>query len=201
MTRETIRTLFSRNHSTIFPKMGVFLAGPTPPNGDMLTGWRRKVIEKLKLDERLGPAMIVVSPEPESGYWKDIELPKNTELNRVLNKQIPWEWQYLQLCDVTAFWLPTYWQEEDAAEFAGNIGPTTRWEFGYFLQEYLKERHKRKFIVGAPEDAESVKWAKRICSMHGIPWHNLAIENKSELVAKSFIEAIADALLEGGWEY
>jgi hypothetical protein len=196
-----IRTLFSRDHTTIFPRLGVFLAGPTPPNGEMLTGWRRKVIEKLKTDQRLGPAMVVVSPEPESGYWEDIDLPEDHELNRMLNKQIPWEWQYLKLCDVTAFWLPTYWTEEKSENYAPNIGPTSRWEFGYFLQEYLKNRTERRFIVGGPEDADSVKWAKRITDIHGIPWHSLAKEDKGELVADSFIEAIADALLEGNWAY
>lgn len=196
-----IRTLFSRAHTTIFPKLGVFLAGPTPPNGEMLTGWRRKVIEKLEADERLGPAMTVVSPEPESGYWKDIDLPEDSELNRILNKQIPWEWQYLKLCDVTAFWLPTYWTTEQAGAFAPNIGPTTRWEFGYFLQEYLKNRTEKRFIVGGPEDADSVKWAKRMTDMHGIPWHSLEKSNKDQLAADSFVEAIAEALLEGDWDY
>jgi hypothetical protein len=201
MTKEKIRTLFAREHSTIFPKLGVFLAGPTPENGQMIKGWRRKVIELLKADERLGPAMTVVSPEPESGFWADIDKSDGTELAEILNKQIPWEWQYLQLCDVTAFWLPTYWSQEKAGVFDANIGPTTRWEFGYFLQEYLKNPQRRSFIVGGPEDADSVKWAKRMTDMHGIPWHNLAISDKEKLVADSFVDAIADSLLSGNWNY
>jgi len=50
-----IRILFSREHTTIFPKLGVFLAGPTPPSGEMEKGWRRKVIDELKKDKRLNP--------------------------------------------------------------------------------------------------------------------------------------------------
>lgn len=162
MKENQIRTLFSRNHETVFPKLGVFLAGPTPPDGAMTTGWRRVVTERLKADKRLDASMIVVSPEPESGYWSEIDNlnPKN-ELEVVRDKQMPWELQYLNLCDITAFWLPTYWTAESAEEFAPNIGPTSRWEFGFFFQEYLKNPQKRHFIIGSPEDAESIKWAKK----------------------------------------
>jgi hypothetical protein len=197
-----IRELFSRSHDTIFPKLGVFLAGPTPPNGEMKSGWRRKIISELKKDHRLDPSMIVVSPEPKTGAWSEIDnrSPKN-ELEVVLDKQMPWELQYLGLCDITAFWLPTYWTKEEAGIFSPNIGPTSRWEFGYFLQEYLKNTQKRNFIIGSPEDAESIKWAKKITDIHGINWHFLKKEKKSALVAKSFIEEVATTLLNNKWKY
>lgn len=118
-----------------------------------------------------------------------------------MNKQTPWEWQYLTLCDITAFWLPTYWTLDAAGPFPANIGPTSRWEFGYYLQEYLKNPTKRTFIVGSPEDAESVKWAKRITDIHGIKWHFLKRENKEALVASSFIEEIATTLVDKKWAY
>ena len=57
-----IRTLYSREHTTIFPKLGVFLAGPTPPSGEMKIGWRRKIIDVLEKDNRLNPSMTVVAP-------------------------------------------------------------------------------------------------------------------------------------------
>lgn len=197
-----IRTLYSRKHETVFPKLGVFLGGPTPPDGEMKNGWRRIVVEKLKKDDRLDPSMLVVSPEPKSGFWSEIDNPnpKNT-LEAVQDKQMPWELQYLNLCDVTAFWLPTYWSKEKAEFFAPNIGPTSRWEFGFFFQEYLKNSRKRSFIVGAPEDAESVKWAKKITDIYGIKWHVLKKEEKSKLVADSFIEEIAKTLIENKWSY
>lgn len=202
MPHEPIRTLFSRQHDTVFPRLGVFLAGPTPPDGQMATGWRRVVTEKLKADNRLHPGMIVVSPEPESGYWADIDNDSpQSHLETVRDKQMPWELQYLKLCDVTAFWLPTYWNAETAAPFAPNIGPTSRWEFGYFLQEYLRQPQQRRFIIGGPDDADSVKWARKLTDIHGIPWYGLPVSRKNELVAPEFIEAIAQALLGGAWSY
>ena len=204
MTEEAkqIRILFSRNHETVFPKLGVFLGGPTPPSGEMKNGWRRKIVSELRKDKRLDPSMIVVSPEPKTGDWEEIDNthPKN-ELEVVRDKQMPWELQYLQLCDITTFWLPTYWTKEESEIFAPNIGPTSRWEFGYFFQEYLRNPRKRDFIIGSPEDAESIKWAKKITDIHGIKWHFLKKENKKELVAKSFIDEIANTLLKNKWKY
>ncbi len=202
MTHEKIRVLYSRQHQTIFPKLGVFLGGPTPPAGSaMTTGWRRVVISALENDARLKPSMVVVAPEPETGQWSDIDVPGTTQLAQVLNKQVPWEWQYLNLCDITAFWLPTYWQPEAAENFPANIGPTTRFELGYYLQEYLKNPLRRKFIIGSPEDAEGVKWAKRITDVHGIQWHFLPKAKKHKQVAESFIEEIATTLTQNQWEY
>ncbi|HMZ57577.1 MAG TPA: nucleoside 2-deoxyribosyltransferase domain-containing protein [Leptospiraceae bacterium] len=199
---EQLRVLYSRNHTTVFPRLGVFLAGPTPPTGEMLSGWRRKVIQSLCSDNRLDPSMTVVAPEPESGNWSDINiLEPNTKLTQVLNKQIPWELQYLNLCDITAFWFPSYWKHEQADVFPANIGPTSRFEFGFFLQEYLKNPLKRKFIIGSPEDSESIKWAKRMTEMNGIKWHTLKSNEKHKLVADSFIEEIAQTLIQNKWEY
>lgn len=201
METEKIRVVYSRNHTTVFPKLGVFLAGPTPQNGEMQNGWRRVLIEKLQNDKRLDPSMVVIAPEPESGNWNDILLKDNSLLSNVYNKQIPWEWQYLELCDITVFWLPTYYTKEKAECFSDNIGPTSRLEFGYYLQEYLKNPTRRKFIVGSPEDAESINWAKSITEMHNIKWHILKKEDKDLLVAASFIEEIVQTLLANKWNH
>ena len=202
MQGNKIRALYSRDHDTVFPKLGVFLGGPTAPSGEMQTGWRRKIVSALRDDSRLDPSMIVVSPEPESGNWADIDnLNPQNELEVVRDKQMPWELQYLQLCDITAFWLPTYWTKEEAGIFAPNIGPTSRWEFGYFLQTYLHNPSRRNFIIGSPDDAESVKWAKKITDIHGISWHYLKREEKDKLVVDSFIEEIATTLLKNKWRY
>jgi hypothetical protein len=202
MESNQIRTLFSRKHDTVFPKLGVFLGGPTPPSKEMENTWRRVIIKRLIEEKRLNPSMIVVAPEPESGNWADINnfSPKN-ELEVVGNKQMMWELQYLNLCDITAFWFPTYWTKETSGDFAPNIGPTSRFEFGYFLQEYLKNPQKKSFIVGSPEDAESIKWAKKITEIHGIKWHYLKNENKSDLVAQSFIDEIIETLIANKWNY
>ncbi len=196
---ETIRTLFSRNHEIVYPKLGVFLAGPTNPNGKMTNGWRRVITDKLKNDNRLNASMLIVSPEPEEGNWNTIEKPNTSFLNKIHNDQIAWEWQYLQLCDVTAFWLPTYFSEKIAGNFPNNIGPTSRWEFGYYFQEYLKNPNNKHFIVGSPEDAESVNWAKKLVASHGIKWHELKIKDKEKQIADSFIEEIALTLERNKW--
>jgi hypothetical protein len=202
MDSNQIRTLFSRKHETIFPKLGVFLGGPTPPSGEMKNGWRRVIIKRLIEEKRLNPSMVVVVPEPESGNWSDIDnvSPMN-ELDVVRDKQMMWELQYLNLCDITTFWFPTYWSREKSGEFDPNIGPTSRFEFGYFLQEYLKDPLRRRFIVGSPEDAESIKWAQKITDIHGIKWHYLKNECKSELVAQSFIDEIIETLIVNKWKY
>ena len=90
---------------------------------------------------------------------------------------------------------------EESDIFAPNIGPTSRWEFGFFFQEYLKNPQKRNFIIGSPEDAESINWARKITDMHSIKWHTLKKEEKSKLVADSFIEEIVQTLLKNNWKY
>ena len=195
--KKEIRTLFSRNHDTVTPKLGVFLGGASPPDGEMKAGWRRKIVTKLQQDKRLDQSMMLVAPEPESGFWKDIdgEEPER-DVDELWKKQTHWELQYLKLCDITTFWLPTYWTKEKSGVFAPNIGPSTRWEFGYFLQEYLKDRDNKDFIVGSPEDAQGLEWAKEISNMHGIKWHTLNKNDKHHLVADSFIEEIANTLVK-----
>ena len=193
---EPIRVLYSRQHCTIYPGLGVFLAGPTPPEGQMQNTWRRALIERLVADPRLDAMMAVVAPEPEDGHWKSIDvITGRRRHDEATNGQIAWEWQYLGLCDITVFWLATYWDEDVAEPFHPNIGPTTRWEFGYYFQEFLKNRDRRHFIVGSPEDAESVKWPRRLAWAHNVEWHTLPKAEKSRLVPDSLVEAVARALL------
>jgi hypothetical protein len=197
---EPIRMLHAREHATVFPGLGVFLAGPTPADGAMEKSWRRVLMQRLCADRRLDPTMIVVSPEPESGRWKDIVVDtKQPQRDRVVNQQIPWEWQYLKLCDIRVFWLATYWSAESGGDFGANIGPTTRWEFGYLLQEFLHDRERRRFIVGSPEDAQSVNWPRLMARSHKLPWHSLPSEQKSKLVPDSLVEAVVEALLVNKW--
>ncbi len=195
MAHEPLRVVYAREHATVFPGLGVFLAGPTPPEGEMLSGWRRVVIDKLVADPRLDPRMVVVAPEPRAGRWADIDVDTgHPKYDDAVNKQIPWEWQYLRACDITVFWLPTYWQAQKSGVFAPNIGPTTRWEFGYFLQSSLADP-RRTFLAGAPADADSVKWVRRMLASHRLPWFELNQVDKDKLVPDSLIDAIVAALL------
>jgi hypothetical protein len=166
----------------------------------MEQSWRRALAAKLRADSRLDPKMIVVLPEPESGHWKDILVDTGQrQHDAIVNQQIPWEWQYLKLCDITVFWLATYWTSESGGEFGANIGPTTRWEFGYSLQEFLNDRERRTFIVGSPEDAQSINWPRMMAASHQLHWHTLPVADKARLVPDSLVEAVVQALLANRW--
>ena len=192
-----LRVLFAREHETVYGKLGAFLAGPTPPEESMNVSWRRRLISLLKEDDRLDASMLVVAPEPEQCSWKSIiKYSGDKDYDKVVNKQIPWELQYLSLCDITVFWFATYWSDEKGGVFPGNIGPTARLEFGYYLQEYLKRSNDRTFIVGAPDDAESIEWVKEIVSRHNLDWHGLAVKDKDKLVPDSLVEALINAFIK-----
>ena len=62
------------------------------------------------------------------------------------------------------------------------------------FEKHISNPQKRKLIVGGPDDAQSVGWAKHVARHHGIEWHTLPKSEKNNLVADSFIEAIANAL-------
>ncbi len=63
------------------------------------------------------------------------------------------------------------------------------------MQEYLKNPERKKFIVGSPEDTESIKWMQRITELHGIKWYTLKNEDKNKIVSYDFINAIAESLI------
>jgi len=188
-----LRTLFARKHATIYPGKGVFLAGPTPPDGNMANSWRRRVICGLNKKFESDDDVIVVSPEPENGNWTSILSTSGKPSEVAENDQIAWELQYLELCDVTAFWLPVYWNDEKSEDFPANIGPTTRWEYGMMLQKFLGEP-RRKLILGAPEDAESIGWVRHTAKHYNLDIHWLPRKEKSSLVAEPFIDAIVSAI-------
>ncbi|MEM7247480.1 MAG: nucleoside 2-deoxyribosyltransferase domain-containing protein [Acidobacteriota bacterium] len=189
-----MRVLFARQHATIYPGKGIFLAGPTPPDGAMPEGWRRELLERLDARHGLSDDVTVVVPEPEDGRWRSILSKRGARFARTDDDQIAWELQYLELCDVTAFWLPTYWSDEKAGSFPANIGPTTRWEFGFLFQRWLREPSRRRLVVGSPDDAESLGWARHVVRHHGLTWHSLSVKEKNRLVADSFVDALARAV-------
>ncbi len=188
-----MRTLFSRSHATVYPSQGVFLAGPTSPSGQMLSSWRREVVNQLMERYKISDDSVIVSPEPLDGTWQSIESTSGAPNQVSENDQIAWELQYLDLCDITAFWLPVYWSQESAGNYSPNIGPTTRWEFGMMLEKYLSQP-RRTLIVGAPEDAESIAWVRHVCKQYKIEIHCLSQSSKEALVCDSFVDAIAEAL-------
>jgi hypothetical protein len=200
MSHDPIRVLWAQQHDTVFYGMGVFIAGPTPTNGEMKQGWRRECIRKLREDTRLCAHMIIVAPEPESGEEKDlvVDSGRNTD-DASVQAQTAWEWQYLSLCRVSAFWLPTYWDQNAAAPFPANIGPTSRFEYGYFFSRWEQDRASRDFVVGAPADAQGTKWARQLAISRNLPWHILSARDKDALVPESFVDDIAAKLLQRKW--
>jgi hypothetical protein len=198
MAHKKIRILYANEHTTIHAGMGVFLAGPNPTKGDLSHGWRRKVLDELSDDPRICACMTVVAPEPESGPAEMATDGGNGD-DMAVYKQTQWEWQYLEMCRITAFWLPTYWNREDSGPFPSNIGPTSRWEFGYFFARWEQAPHLRELIAGAPADADGVRWAQYVVRSRGLAWHELAEKDKDKLVAPSFVAAIKDALLRRKW--
>lgn len=198
--RETIRVLYAREHTTVHAGVGVFLAGPTPPDGQMSVGWRKAVIDGLRSDERLCPCMLVVAPEPRTGHWPDaVTSTGQPQTDEAINKQIQWEWQYLEACKVTAFWLPTYWYGDDHGPYPPNIGPTSRYEFGYVMGRWEFSQGRFDVVLGSPDNASGVKWAQHLARSRGVPWYGLATAQRAQLVGESFVEAIAQKLLARKW--
>ncbi len=189
-----IRAIFAREEVDFNPERSVFLAGPSPGDGDMLLGWRRKVLKDLQADPLLNDEMSLVIPEPRSGYWEDINESASEEEEH--DTEMDWEVKHLERCRITAFWLPMYWKKEVSENFPPNIGPSTRWEFGFFFHRYLQARKERSFVVGSPEDAQNIRWAKKISIDAGLTWHSLPKSSKVELVASSFTEEIKSELLQ-----
>lgn len=199
MQKEKIRILWAREHTTIFKGMGVFLAGPTP-HEDLKNGWRRVVVDALKNDERLCPHMTVVCPEPEEADWSTIiDKSGGPIYNNAVNQQVEWELQYLNACDLTAFWMPTYWKAETSGPFEANIGVTTRWEFGYYFSRWEHNPHRYDLILGAPNDADKLNWPRKKAKSNKLRWHSLKTKDKELMVPQSFIDEIAEKLITNKW--
>ena len=52
----------------------------------------------------------------------------------------------------------------------------------------------RSIVVGGPDDAESVGWARHVAMHNGIPWYGLPRASKDEMVSREFVDAIVSEL-------
>jgi hypothetical protein len=93
---------------------------------------------------------------------------------------------------VVAFWLPTFWTSEKAGSYPANIGPSSRFEFGFFLSNAIQNKNQI-IIVGSPHRAESLNWAKILCEKYGISWH---YPDTDDAIPNSFYNAIVRAIKE-----
>ena len=106
----------------------IFIAGPTPRNGNV-ESWRTEACRKL---EKLGFNGVVYVPEYST--WK----PKEDYVDQAM-----WERIALTEATVILFWIPR--ELPDMPAFTTNV------EFGYWL-------HSGKVIYGHPDNAKKVKY-------------------------------------------
>jgi hypothetical protein len=184
-----MHTVYAGDDTVIDSTCSIFLAGPSAGDVEMLGGWRRQLKDRLtQLNHDQVEKIQLILPEPESGLWSDVITEDYKEENQTL-----WEYETMLNSRVIAFWLPTYWTPEKAGAYPPNIGPSTRFEFGFFLHEALKNPRKA-LVVGSPENAESLTWARVLCEKYGIHWHHPDPAKNWELIPASFLENILSEL-------
>lgn len=121
-------TINYSDEEVIKNQKSIFLAGPTPRNGE-IASWRKEACDIL---EKNGFDGVVYIPEYSS--WK----PKGDYAD-----QAGWEREALLNASIIVFWIPR--TIPDMPAFTTNV------EFGYWL-------HTGKVIYGRPDDACKVKY-------------------------------------------
>ena len=186
-----VEVIFAGSDAPVNPNQSVFLAGPSPKDGALLQSWRRQLIERFKSTphKRIDHLQLIV-PEPETGHWRDVMSNDYTEKHQTL-----WEHNCMLKSKVIAFWLPTFWTPKNAGVYPANIGPSSRFEFGFFLNNSIRNA-EQKLVVGSPEKAESLQWAQVLCEQYGITWHFSESDAKQADIPPSFYGAILKQLDE-----
>lgn len=125
----------------------VYLAGPTyritPGASHTQVSWR---FDAIKLLEAQGFTGTVCVPE-----WRDGIKPVDWTYSR----QVDWETENLTKAKVILFWIPR--------EMNLLPGFTTNIEFGEWM-------NSGKIVVGAPKDAERIRYIRERCSRYNIVW-------------------------------
>lgn len=122
----------------------IFLIGPTYRQA-AITQWRQDVLDHLA--PHLPVGTIVVVPQ-----FKNLS---SSEVDPDLWKyQIEWEHQWLERANVLAINLSLHWINPDKS--LGNIGPTTRFETGY----YFAKSKQKDIVVFIPTDPapSNIEW-------------------------------------------
>jgi hypothetical protein len=120
----------------------IFLAGPTPRDGQSEKSWRPQAIRIL---ESLNYEGYVYVPEPRDGIWKC-----------KYEEQVEWEEEALTVCDCILFWLPR------SEAFPGF---TTNDEWGCW-------KRSGKVVFGAPDNAMAVRYQWYYAKKYNIPGGN-----------------------------
>jgi ADP-ribose pyrophosphatase YjhB (NUDIX family) len=116
----------------------IFLAGPTPRRDDV-SSWRPEALEEI--GKQYTGDLVVFVPEPPDGT----RYPSYDD-------QIAWEERWLDAADVILFWVPR--------DMATLPGLTTNIEFGRY-------ESSGRVVLGAPDDAQHVKYMKHHARQHG----------------------------------
>lgn len=103
-----MRVIHTNESLEVLEGSSVFLAGPTPRSGDVLS-WRPRALELIDT----GWTVLV----PEARDWVSFG---------DYQDQVEWEYEALSRADVILFWVPRELQEMP--------GFTTNVEFGWWLQ-------------------------------------------------------------------
>jgi hypothetical protein len=137
----------------------IFLAGPTPrpPKGGGVKepSWRPLAVKILR---ELGFEGTVFVPE-DAGDSPKFDY----------DDQVEWELQALSSATVVVFWIP---RTETMPAFTTNV------EYGMFIS-------KPNTVVGAPPEAEKMKYLERLAAVYGKEVYKDLITTLSVAIAKT----------------
>ncbi len=145
------------DEEVIHGKKGIFLAGPTPRDKNIIS-WRIDAIEELK---EFGFEGVIYSPENSDGS------PKADYVDQAV-----WEREALSEASVIVFWIPR--ELETMPAFTTNV------EFGYWI-------NRNKIVYGRPDNARKTKYLDWLYDVDYMekPYNNLsALLKRSITLAK-----------------
>lgn len=134
----------------------VFLVGPSF-HDTPVSQWRLDVIEKLA--PYLPTDTVLVVPQHKNFLYEELPNAKDT--------QVEWEHQWLQRADIIAINLSLHWKNPNGSE--GNIGPTTRFETGY----YFAKADEKDLVLFAPSTPkpDGLGWVNFHAKELGLPMY------------------------------
>jgi 8-oxo-dGTP pyrophosphatase MutT (NUDIX family) len=119
----------------------IFLAGPTPRSPEV-PSWRPAALAEIERQNSVG-VLVVFVPEPADGARYP-----------AYDDQIAWEERWLDAADTILFWIPR--------DMSRLPGLTTNVEFGRY-------ESSGRVVLGAPDDAEHVRYLQHHARQHGAP--------------------------------
>ncbi|TCO64448.1 nucleoside 2-deoxyribosyltransferase domain-containing protein [Actinocrispum wychmicini] len=144
----------------------IFLAGPTPRSATV-PSWRPGALAELCRQSNVG-VLVVFVPEAAGGTaYPDYD------------DQVAWEERWLDAADTILFWVPR--------DMATLPGLTTNVEFGRY-------ESSGRVVLGAPEDAQHVRYLQHHARKHGAP----VLPTLSDTVAAALASIEAGARRSGG---